>query len=326
LTVTVESTITFPYRRSLGPVLGAFMTNLREGRLIGIRCGDGVLCPPLEWDPRTGAQLAHDFVEVGPVGTVESWTWVSEPTSAHPFDRPFAFATIRLDGATTALVHVVDVAPIEEMHIGMRVVPRWRPERRGHITDIEAFEPGDRANAFESPAEEQEAPVSMMDYNASITYTTPVPGNVLRAQEASRDRRFLGLRCPTCGRTYTGGKGYCPVDAIALTAGDEVTLPDRGILTNFTIITPVQYPGQTETEPFARVHVLLDGTDVILGYQNLIDLPNDQIRIGMRLAAVWPSEAEREELAGDPIAQGFAGWMPSGEPDVDDPGLVNRIC
>ena len=37
----------------------------------------------------------------------------------------------------------------------------------------------------------------------------------------------------------------------------------------------MQYPGQTETEPFARVHVLLDDTDVVLGFQELLDVPND---------------------------------------------------
>ena len=29
------------------------------------------------------------------------------------------------------------------MSIGMRVAPRWRAERIGHITDIEAFVPGE---------------------------------------------------------------------------------------------------------------------------------------------------------------------------------------
>lgn len=328
MTDTVESTITFPYRRSLGPVLGAFMTALRERRLIGIRCGDQVLCPPLEWDPRTGATLAHEFVDVGPAGTVESWTWVSAPTSAHPLDRPFAFAIIRLDGADNALVHVVDADSAESMHIGMRVAPRWRAERRGHITDVEAFQQGEASRSgAEGSAEAYDTPVTMMDYNASITYTTPVPDNVVRAEEASGEGRFLGLRCPICGRTYTGGKGYCPVDCIALTAEHEVELPQRGVLTNYTIITPVQYPGQTETEPFARVHVLLDGTDVVLGYQNLIDVPNEEIRIGTHLAAVWHSEAERAELADDPgMTKGLVGWMPTGEPDANDPELVNRIC
>ena len=104
----VDNTITFPYKRSLGPVVGAFMTALTEKRILGIRSGDGVIVPPIEWDPATGAELAPDFVEVGPVGTVTSWTWVPNPSVQHPVDRPFAFASILLDGASTPLLHAVD--------------------------------------------------------------------------------------------------------------------------------------------------------------------------------------------------------------------------
>ena len=325
MSATVESTITFPYKRSLGPVLGAFMTALTEERLIGIRDGDRVLCPPLEWDPRTAAELQHDFVDVGPAGTVETWSWVDHPTEQHPLDRPFAFAAIRLDGADSALLHVVDSGTRDAMSMGMRVAPRWRAERKGHITDIEAFVPGEQpvSGGGQGAAE----PVTMMEYLASITYTTPVPVNMIRSEQATQQGRFLGLRCPNCGRTYTGGRGYCPVDSVALTEEHEVDLPQTGVLTNYTIITPVQYPGQTETEPFARVHVLLDDTDVVLGYQALLEVPNDQVRIGMRLAAVWASDAERRDGSGGMGREaGLVGWMPTGEPDVDDPDLVNRIC
>jgi uncharacterized OB-fold protein len=326
MSTTSTSTITFPYKRSLGPVLGAFMTALTEERLIGIRDGDRVMCPPLEWSPRTAAELPHEFVDVGPAGTVESWGWVAQPSEQHPLDRPFAFASIRLDGADTALVHVVDVRDASEMSIGMRVAPRWRTERKGHITDIEAFVPGEEAQSGGGDAASE--PVTMMDYEASITYTTPVPDAIVRSNEAITQGIFLGLRCPTCGRTYTGGRGYCPVDAVAMTAEHEVELPQRGVLTNFTIVTPVQYPGQTETEPFARVHVLLDDTDVVLPFQELIEVPNDDIRIGMRLAAIWASEAELQDDDGSDSRriQGLVGWMPTGEPDVEDPDLVNRIC
>ncbi len=319
-TASVESTITFPYKRSLGPVIGAFLTALADQRIIGIRSGSRVLCPPLEWDPETGQELAHDFVDVGPLGTVESWSWVTAPTVQHPLDRPFAFALIRLEGADTPLVHVVDAGSIDAMATGMQVAPRWRATRNGHITDLEAFVPGDQPVNVGGGAPEE--PVTMMDYDASITYRTPVPRNAIRAEQATAEGRFLGLQCPSCGRTYIGGKGCCPVDSIELTADHEVDLPQTGVLTNYTIITPIQYPGQTETEPFARVHVLLDGTDVVMPYQAVIEVPNDQVRIGMRVAAVWASDAEKT-TAGS--AENLVGWMPTGEPDIDDPDLVNRI-
>ena len=81
------------------------------------------------------------------------------------------------------------------------------------------------------------------------------------------------------------------------------------------VITPVQYPGQTETEPFARVFVLLDGFDVVLGYQPVIDLPVDDVRVGRRVSAVWASPAEETEGS---LYGSLIGWMPNGEPDVDE--------
>ena len=322
---TVESTIRFPYKRSLGPVLGAFMTALTEKRLIGIRSGDRVIVPPIEWDPDTAASLALDFVDVGPAGTVQSWTWVAKPSSQHPLSEPFAFALVKLDGADTAFFHAVDAGSIDAMSTGMRVAPRWKAARRGHITDIDAFVPGEEPTVVAGDESSPGEPVTMMEYDAAITYNTPVTANVERSEQATEEGRFLGLKCPVCGRTYTGGKGYCPVDAVELTPEHEVDLPQRGTVTNYTIITPVQYPGQTETEPFSRVHVWLDDSDVVLGYQALLDTPNADVRIGMRVAAIWASDAEKADV--DPRAEGnLVGWMPTGEPDSTDPDLLNRIC
>jgi uncharacterized OB-fold protein len=137
---TVSSTLEFPYRRSAGPVVGAFLTALAEHRILGARTATGdTLVPPLEYDPNTGQPVADDLVEVGPGGEVVSWAWVSTPSSRHPLDHPFAFALIKLDGASTSLAHAVDAGDIAKMSTGMRVVPRWTAEPKGVITDIEAF-------------------------------------------------------------------------------------------------------------------------------------------------------------------------------------------
>jgi uncharacterized OB-fold protein len=139
---TTTSTLEFPYRRSLGPVVGGFMNALKEHRITGIRRADGsILCPPLEYDPATGASIDPELVDVGPGGEVMTWSWVSSPTIRHPLDHPFAFALIKLDGAATSLVHAVDVPGPDAMRTGMRVTPRWAAEPIGKITDIEAFVP-----------------------------------------------------------------------------------------------------------------------------------------------------------------------------------------
>ena len=142
MTVT-ESTFTleFPYRRSVGPIVGAFLTGLRDGKVLGIRTPAGrVICPPLEYDPDTGKGL-DDLVEVGEAGTVRQFAWVSEPLRKHPLDRPFAWVLVQLDGADTSLLHALDTGSRDAVSVGMRVRIRWRDERKGHISDIECFEP-----------------------------------------------------------------------------------------------------------------------------------------------------------------------------------------
>lgn len=131
----------YPYKRSVGPVIGRFLTGLREQRLEGIRASDGrVLVPPVEYDPQTAEELS-EFVPVGPGGVVTTWTWLSEARSNNPLQKPFAWALIRLDGADSSLLHAVDAGAESTMKTGMRVKPRWRAEREGHILDIECFEP-----------------------------------------------------------------------------------------------------------------------------------------------------------------------------------------
>ena len=131
----------YPYRRSVGPVLGRFLGGLREGRIEGIRARDGrVLAPPQEYDPITAEPL-DEWVAVGPGGVVVSWAWIAEPLPNQPLQRPFAWALVRLEGADTAMLHAVDGRDAGVMRTGMRVMVRWRSERVGDIHDIECFVP-----------------------------------------------------------------------------------------------------------------------------------------------------------------------------------------
>jgi uncharacterized OB-fold protein len=131
----------YPYRRSVGPVIGRFLTGLRERRIEGIRTASGkVMVPPAEYDPETAAALS-EFVEVGQSGVVTTWSWIAEPRANNPLQRPFAWALVRLDGADTGFLHAVDAGDESNMKTGMRVRARWRAETVGHINDIECFEP-----------------------------------------------------------------------------------------------------------------------------------------------------------------------------------------
>jgi uncharacterized OB-fold protein len=132
----------FPYTRSTGPVVGAFLTGLRERRVLGARDSAGrVVVPPMEYDAATAAPVqADELVPVADEGVVTSWSWNPTPRAGQPLDRPFAWALVRLDGADTGLLHALD-APRDAIRTGMRVRIRWAQETTGVIQDIACFEP-----------------------------------------------------------------------------------------------------------------------------------------------------------------------------------------
>lgn len=131
----------YPFKRTVGPVQSAFLTGLREGLVVGVRAEDGrVLCPPVEYDPVTSAELT-DLVELADTGTVTTWSWEPSPRANQPLDRPFAWALVHVDGADTAMIHALDAGSPDRVTTGMRVRIRWNDEREGNITDIACFEP-----------------------------------------------------------------------------------------------------------------------------------------------------------------------------------------
>ncbi len=133
--------IEYPFTRTTGPVIGAFLTGLREQLLIGIKDGRGrVLVPPTEYDPLTGDELT-ELVEIGPGGVVDTWAWVRRPMPKHPLQTPFAWALVRPDGADVGFLQAVDARSVDVMSTGMRVRPRWAAERQGSIHDLECWEP-----------------------------------------------------------------------------------------------------------------------------------------------------------------------------------------
>jgi len=102
-------TLEYSHTRSTGPVVGPFLTALRDGRILGIRCR----------------------------GRVLAWTWIAEPARTHPCSEPFSSATILLDGADTALVHAVRAASMEEMATGMRVRAVFKPPAERDLGELD---------------------------------------------------------------------------------------------------------------------------------------------------------------------------------------------
>lgn len=133
--------VAFTYTRSVGPVIGAFLTGLRDRKLTGIKGSRGqIICPPTEYDPDTSEEL-NELVDLPETGTVTTWAWVNEPRPKNHLDKPFAWALVKIDGTETPMLHMVDAGSEDNMSTGMKVKVRWAEETHGFITDIACFEP-----------------------------------------------------------------------------------------------------------------------------------------------------------------------------------------
>lgn len=185
------------------------------------------------------------------------------------------------------------------------------------------------SDATDAPVDPN-APVVGMDYFMQLEYKELICPVVRRYSEALVEGKLIGHKCPKCGLVYTPPRGYCPIDVIETTDADEVQLADRGVVTNYTVVTPVQYYGQEETEPFAKVSVQLDDPGGSLGLQDVIDIPVEKVRVGIRVEAVWASEAERNvDDIGNRSSGGaggcILGWRPTGEPDVPADQFSDKV-
>jgi uncharacterized OB-fold protein len=138
--LSAPHTIEYTYTRSTGPVIGAFMTALRDRRIVGVRTRDGrVLVPPVEYDPVTSDAI-DELVDVADTGVVTTWAWTDNPVEGQPLDRPFAWALVQLDGADTGLLAAVDAGSADAIRTGTRVKARWADDRVGSIRDLVCFE------------------------------------------------------------------------------------------------------------------------------------------------------------------------------------------
>ncbi len=146
---------------------------------------------------------------------------------------------------------------------------------------------------------------SERDYSQLLTvgFTDPMPyewsigkyGSKF-FQEIMENRRFVGIRCPKCGKVYVPPRRLCGPCFEELF--ELVTLSDTGIITAFSV---VNYPfidpdtGEQRPIPYTYGYIRIDGSDNIFSHIiNETDV--SRIRVGMRVRAVFK---EREAMQGN---------------------------
>ena len=128
--------------------------------------------------------------------------------------------------------------------------------------------------------------------------------------------RLIGQRCPVCRKVYMPSRGACPTCGV-LTA-EDVELPDRGTVTTFCVVN-VPFLGQRITPPYVAAYILLDGADIAFLHLVLGCAP-DEVRMGMRVRAVWRPRAEWGTTT-----RNIDHFQPTDEPDAPFESYANHL-
>lgn len=135
------------YDHAYGPYYGRMFDEIREfGRVIGVRTtvGDDALLPPREIDDLTHKRTGT-WKACGNEGTIRGCSIINMEFIGQTRPPPYVYAEIVLDGASTRLIHMIDIESLEwakdNVRPGTRVRAIWTTgERTGSLKDIERFE------------------------------------------------------------------------------------------------------------------------------------------------------------------------------------------
>lgn len=115
-----------------------------KGTFLATRCEDCdiTFVPPKVYCDRCFERL-DDFVDVGTVGYVESFTISFENMDGSPKTHPRILAMVRIEETDGGLIHYLEGIDWEEIAIGMPVKAVFKPkaQRKGSIEDIVGFGP-----------------------------------------------------------------------------------------------------------------------------------------------------------------------------------------
>ena len=140
----VEGKLALPYSYFAGRVGSKFLTTIRdEQKILGIRCSKckKVFVPPRQTCDVCLEDIRDNWVDVQNRGEVTNFTVVRYNDRHLPRKAPYVLAMIRLDGADTSLVHIVEGVDVDKTKVGMKVRAVFAKETTGTLLDIDHFEP-----------------------------------------------------------------------------------------------------------------------------------------------------------------------------------------
>jgi len=141
-TLIYPSRIRLPYTWHVGKVGSRFYQEIKDNcKIWGIKCPkcEWVFVPPRETCPRCYCDMG-EWVELRDTGTLLTYTVTRYAVpDIQPQKPPFALGIIKLDGASSGLVHLLGEVSLNDISVGMRVKAVFREVRQGNYLDIKYF-------------------------------------------------------------------------------------------------------------------------------------------------------------------------------------------
>ena len=150
-------------------------------------------------------------------------------------------------------------------------------------------------------------PITGMEAPLYLKYNFTAGESTARFLTELKKGHLTGQRCPSCSKVYAPARGSCARCGVATT--EMVELSDKATVQTFTIVH-IPIPGNPIQPPFVIANLVPDGANISF-YHLLSECNNDEVRIGMRVQAVWKPEEEW-----DYRMENIRYFRPIDEPDV----------
>lgn len=133
-----------PNQYFAGSVGSKFIISLRDAnKILGVKCPkcNKVYVPPREYCEKDLTKLTDNWVELGNEGVITNYTVVHYNDRHLPKKAPYILALIKVDGADTPFIHVVEGIAYEEVKVGMKVKAVYAKDAVNTMLQIDHFEP-----------------------------------------------------------------------------------------------------------------------------------------------------------------------------------------
>ena len=159
-------------------------------------------------------------------------------------------------------------------------------------------------------------PVKCVDATIHLPYHYVAGDYRARYLRALKDKTILGSKCSKTGKVFVppivaSPESFAPCDEL-------VAVADRGVITTFCIVN-IPVIGRNVELPYVAASVALDGADISI-FALIQECKADEVRMGMRVEAVWKPDGERQGDHAD-----IQHFRPTGEPDAPFASFINRL-